>query len=119
MWKADKAEVDGVHYFVVTNYVDLVEKVFPFFKRFPFFNSNLKSETRVVQTNSNDRISGEHLAREGFVEIVDTCEKTERRKEREILENHDASFVIKICEYPQRLYVELCKSRDDIVQHLQ
>lgn len=73
---------DGVHYFVVTNYIDLVEKVFPFFERFPFQSESKIRNFAVFKQAANIVYSGEHLTHEGFMKIVDLREKLNEGKGR-------------------------------------
>src|SRR3989344_2867447 len=48
---------DGVHYFVVTNYVEIVEKVLPFFERFPFQSESKRKKTEVRKTRCNKKFA--------------------------------------------------------------
>ena len=73
---------DGIHYFVVTNYVELVEKVFPFFKRFPFQSESKIKNFVIFKQIAVIVYSGEHLAREGFMKIVELREKLNEGKGR-------------------------------------
>jgi len=73
---------DGVHYFVVTNYIDLVEKVFPFFERFPFQSASKIRNFALFKQIGTIVYSGEHLARKGFMKIIELREKLNEGKGR-------------------------------------
>src|SRR3989339_1829293 len=73
---------DGVHYFVVTNYVELVEKVIPFFERFPFQSESKTKNFALFKQIAAIVYSGEHLARKGFMRIVELREKLNEGKGR-------------------------------------
>ena len=73
---------DGVHYFVVTNYIDIVEKVLPFFERFPFQSVSKTKNFTLFKQIANIVYSGEHLARKGFMRIVELREKLNEGKGR-------------------------------------
>jgi len=73
---------DGVHYFVVTNYVEVVEKVFPFFERFPFQSESKTKNFALFKQIATIVYSGEHLARKGFMRIVELREKLNEGKGR-------------------------------------
>jgi len=73
---------DGIHYFVVTNYVELVEKVLPFFERFPFQSESKIKNFALFKQIAILVYSGEHLAHEGFMKIVELREKLNEGKGR-------------------------------------
>ena len=73
---------DGVHYFVVTNYIDIVEKVFPFFERFPFQSESKTKNFALFKQIATIVYSREHLARKGFMRIVELREKLNEGKGR-------------------------------------
>jgi LAGLIDADG endonuclease len=61
---------DGVHYFEVNSYRDLVDKVIPFFYKYPL-RSPSKSETLEVFSEICEMMnSGEHLSVDGVREVV-------------------------------------------------
>ena len=61
---------DGVHYFEVNSYVDLVERVIPFFRRYPLRSSS-KNETFEVFAQICEMMrAGEHLSLDGIRKIV-------------------------------------------------
>jgi len=61
---------DGVHYFEVNSYQDLVEKVIPFFLKYPL-HSPSKSETlQVFSEICKIMYSGEHLLSDGVRRII-------------------------------------------------
>ena len=66
---------DGVHYFVVTNYIEIVEKVFPFFERFPFQSKSKIKNFALFKQIATIVYAGEHLAHKGFMKIVELREK--------------------------------------------
>ena len=77
-----QARSDGVHYFVVTNYVEIVEKVIPFFKRFPFLSESKTRNFEIFRQVAMILYSGEHQTREGFTKIIDLREKLNEGKGR-------------------------------------
>ena len=81
-WGRLKKRSDGVHYFVVTNYIDIVEKVLPFFERFPFQSVSKTKNFTLFKQIANIVYSGEHLARKGFMKIVDLRERLNEGKGR-------------------------------------
>ena len=66
---------DGVHYFVVTNYIEIVEKVLPFFERFPFQSKSKIKNFALFKQIAAIVYSGEHLSPKGFMKIVELREK--------------------------------------------
>ncbi len=61
---------DGVHYFEVNIYIDLVERVIPFFRRF-LLRSPSKNETFEVFAQICEMLcAGEHLSSDGIRKIV-------------------------------------------------
>ncbi len=73
---------DGVHYLIVTNYIDLVEKVFPFFERFPFQSESKIRNFKLFKQITVIVYSGEHLTRTGFMKIVELRERLNEGKGR-------------------------------------
>ncbi len=73
---------DGVHYFVVTNYIEIVEKVLPFFERFPFQSKSKTKNFALFKQIAAIVYSGEHLSRKGFMKIVELREKLNEGKGR-------------------------------------
>ncbi len=73
---------DGVHYFVVTNYIELIEKVLPFFERFPFQSESKIRNFALFKQIAMIVYSGEHLAHTGFMKIVELREKLNEGKGR-------------------------------------
>ena len=61
---------DGVHYFEVNSYVDLREKVIPFFRQFPLLsagkNGTLESFAQICEMMNQ----GRHLCPDGLREII-------------------------------------------------
>lgn len=61
---------DGVHYFEVNSYIDLVERVIPFFRRF-LLRSPSKNETLEIFAQICEMMcTGEHLSSNGIRKIV-------------------------------------------------
>lgn len=61
---------DGVHYFEVNSYRDLVEKVIPFFHKYPLRSPSKRETLEVFSEICEMMNSGEHLANDGIREIV-------------------------------------------------
>ena len=59
----------------MTNYIEIVEKVLPFFKRFPFQSKSKIKNFALFKQIATIVYSGEHLARKGFMKIVELREK--------------------------------------------
>jgi len=66
---------DGVIYFEVTNIKSLYEKVIPFFRKFRFLSANKKRNFSIFSQIVEKMYKGEHMTREGFLEIVRLREK--------------------------------------------
>lgn len=66
----------------MTNYVELVEKVFPFFERFPFQSESKTRNFALFKQIAMIVYSGEHLAQKGFMRIVELREKLNEGKGR-------------------------------------
>jgi len=60
---------DGVHYFEVTRPRDLIERVFPFFDRFPM-RSSKRNDLAVIREITTLVQSGRHLSCSGIGEIL-------------------------------------------------
>ena len=60
---------DGIHYFEVTRPGDLVDRVFPFFERFPL-RSPKQGDLAVFRTITELVRSGRHLCSAGIQEIL-------------------------------------------------
>ena len=73
---------DGVHYFVVTNYIDLLKKVIPFFEKFPLQSKLKKKNFELFKQITLIVNSGEHLVPEGFMRIVELRELLNEGKGR-------------------------------------
>ncbi|MFN3422770.1 MAG: LAGLIDADG family homing endonuclease, partial [Armatimonadota bacterium] len=61
---------DGVHYFEVNSYLDLLEKVIPFFRRFPLRSSSKKNTLEIFTQICEMMCTGEHLSASGVRKIV-------------------------------------------------
>jgi hypothetical protein len=73
---------DGVHYFVVTNYVEILEKVIPFFEQFQLQSEMKKKNFDIFSQVTKIVNSGRHLMPEGFMEIVNLRETLNEGKGR-------------------------------------
>jgi hypothetical protein len=73
---------DGVHYFVVTDYVELLNKVIPFFEQFPLQSKSKKKNFEIFKHITKIMNTGEHLKPEGFMSIVDLRERLNEGKGR-------------------------------------
>ncbi len=61
---------DGVHYFEVNSYTDLIDKVMPFFHRFPLLSpSKVETLERFAEVCEIMR-NGRHLSPDGLREII-------------------------------------------------
>ncbi|PIQ69084.1 MAG: hypothetical protein COV91_00760 [Candidatus Taylorbacteria bacterium CG11_big_fil_rev_8_21_14_0_20_46_11] len=83
---------DGVHYFVVTNYKELIEKVIPFFERFPLQSVLKKKNFEIFRQATNIVYSGRHLTPKGFMEVVELREGLNEGKGRK--RKYEKSHVI-------------------------
>ncbi len=61
---------DGVYYFEVNSYRDLVEKVVPFFRRYPLRSPSKRETLDVFAQICEMMCAGEHLSTAGVREIV-------------------------------------------------
>ena len=61
---------DGVHYFEVNSYVDLVERVIPFFRRFSLRSSSKNETLEIFAQICEMMCAGEHLTSDGVRKIV-------------------------------------------------
>ncbi len=61
---------DGVHYFEVNSYVDLVERVIPFFRRFQLRSLNKNETLKIFAQICEMMRAGEHLSLNGVRKIV-------------------------------------------------
>ena len=72
------------------NNIEIVEKVLPFFKRFPFQSESKTKNFKIFKQIAMIVYSGEHLTREGFTKIVDLREGLNEGKGRKRkYEKHD------------------------------
>lgn len=95
---------DGVHYYVVSNPRSIMERVIPFFERFPFLSQRKKQNFMIFKNITQLIDEKKHLTREGLQEIIELREKLNEGKGRTrkyALQDYD-----RFCqENPQRLYV--------------
>ena len=87
---------DGVHYFVVTNYIEIVEKVLPFFEQYPFQSKSKIKNFALFKQIAVIVYSGEHLAHKGFMKIVELREKlNEGRGRKRKYEKQDVVDILR------------------------
>jgi hypothetical protein len=61
---------DGVHYFEVNSYMDLVERVIPFFRRFPLRSPSKNETLGYFAKICGWMCAGEHLSSSGMRKII-------------------------------------------------
>ena len=66
----------------MTNYIEIVEKVLPFFERFPFQSKSKIKNFALFKQIATIVYAGEHLAHKGFMRIVELREKLNEGKGR-------------------------------------
>lgn len=97
---------DGVHYFVVGDYHSIVDKVIPFFEKFPFFSESKRRNFFLFKQIALLMDQGKHLDPEGLCEIIAIREKlNEGRGRRRKYNENNIRIVIKessetICQNP-------------------
>ena len=81
---------DGVHYFVVQNYIDILKKVVPFFERFQLQSASKKKNFDIFKQIAEIMNTERHLSPNGFMEIVELREGLNEGKGRKRkYEKHD------------------------------
>ena len=80
---------DGVHYFVVSNYKSIIERVIPFFKKFHFLSSSKKKNFSLFKRIAELVESKEHLNPDGFKKIVVLREKLNEGRGRKRKHNQN------------------------------
>jgi LAGLIDADG endonuclease len=78
---------DGVYYFEVTRPSQLVERVFPFFRRFPLRGSK-RADFEVFSQITELVISGQHLSVSGILGILELRRPMNRGGKRRYTEEH-------------------------------
>lgn len=81
---------DGVHYYVVTNYHMIQERVIPFFKRFPLLSAKSKKNFSLFCRITKMVNKGEHLTKKGLQEIIRLREELNKgrgRKRKHTIDN--------------------------------
>jgi hypothetical protein len=73
---------DGVYYYIVANPRALIERVIPFFKRFPFLSAKMKKNFSIFQHIARLVYQGKHLEPEGLREILKLREKLNKGRGR-------------------------------------
>ncbi len=61
---------DGVHYYEVNSYIDLVERVIPFFLRYSLRSPSKKETLEIFSQICEMMYAGEHLSSDGMRKIV-------------------------------------------------
>ena len=115
-----QARSDGIYYFNVTNPLSIIEKVIPFFNRFPFWSHRKKKNFAIFKEIAKLVNDKQHLNSVGLKEIIQLRERLNEgrgRTRKHDLKEYDASLQ----ENPQRLYARPRKFRsetneDDIVR---
>jgi hypothetical protein len=72
---------DGVHYFEVTRPLQLVERIFPFFDRFPLRGSK-RTDLMVFREITDLVLSGQHLCAQGVIAILELRKPMNRGRKR-------------------------------------
>jgi hypothetical protein len=78
---------DGVHYFEVTRPLQLVERIFPFFDRFPLRGSK-RSDLEVFCAITDILLSGQHLCARGIIDILELRRPMNRGGKRRYSEEY-------------------------------
>jgi len=73
---------DGVHYYVVTNYHSIQERVIPFFTKFKFLSAEKKRNFSVFKRIAKMVYEGKHLDKEGLEKILKLREKLNKGRGR-------------------------------------
>jgi len=73
---------DGVHYFVVSDYRSIIERVIPFFEKFYFFSSSKKKNFALFREILDLMSKERHLEPAGLREIIAIREKLNEGKGR-------------------------------------
>ncbi|MBI5138947.1 MAG: LAGLIDADG family homing endonuclease [Candidatus Vogelbacteria bacterium] len=97
-----QARRDGVHYFVVTDYKLILERVVPFFLKFELQSKDKKLNFTLFKEIATMMNRGEHLKDKGFQKIVELREMLNKGKGRtrkynklDVLVNQESSETIR------------------------
>lgn len=94
---------DGISYYVVSNPTSIIERVIPFFQRFPFLSQVKKKNFSIFQRIAKMMKLKQHLDPEGLKEIIKLREKLNigrGRKRKYSIKDYETF----IQDNPQRLY---------------
>ena len=83
---------DGVHYFVVTDIRSVIDRVIPFFERFPFFSSSKKKNFSLFREIALIVDQRRHLDPTGLREIIAIRERLNEGKGRK--RKYDAKDIV-------------------------
>ena len=96
---------DGVHYFVAGDFRSIIDRVIPFFERFPFFSVSKKKNFSLFREIAMIIHQGKHLEIKGMREIIAIRERLNEgrgRTRKYSLYDYKKS----LSENPQRLYAK-------------
>lgn len=96
---------DGVHYFEVLNPNAIVDRVIPFFKKFPFRSNRMQVNFRIFSEIAFMMTKGEHLNRNGIDQIIRLRENLNEGRGRK--RKYELQDYLKTQQNdPQRLHAE-------------
>lgn len=99
-----QARKDGVYYYVVVNPRSIMERVIPFFERFPFLSQRKQQNFMIFKQIAKLVAEKKHLNRPGLQLIMELREKLNEGKGRK--RKYALQDYRQFCqENPQRLYV--------------
>lgn|SRR3989338_1626302 len=96
---------DGVHYFEVLNPNSMMDKVIPFFGKFPFRSQKMQRNFKIFCEITEQMVRGEHLRQDGLAQIIqmrETLNEGRGRKRKYELQDYIESQQ----NDPQRLHAE-------------
>jgi hypothetical protein len=106
---------DGVHYFVVSDYRSIIDRVIPFFEKFSFLSESKKRNFSLFKQIAFLMDQGKHLDSEGLREIIAVREKlNEGRGRRRKYNQNDVEVVVK--ESSETIRQTPMQIGDDIVR---
>ena len=110
-----RARPDGIFYYNVSNPRSIIEKVIPFFNRFPFWSQRKRRNFAIFTKIANAVINKEHLTSVGLREIVYLREKLNEGRGRK--RKYTAIEYRKSLEgNPQRLHAKPRQFRSEIIE---
>jgi hypothetical protein len=87
---------DGVHYFVVSDYRSIANRIIPFFQRFSFQSESKQRNFSLFNDISNLMVHGKHLEPDGLYKIIAIRERlNEGKGRRRKYEEKDVYIVTK------------------------